>query len=192
MKMSKLNFELKANGTVYICNDGTEVTLTLRNEGATYPFSGSNGSSYNRHGRVWYGARSEKDIYWVKLTLPIENGKKYVRRDGLVVVATPNTPTHISSYTLDGDRHYVFRENGLANTEYHSASDLVEDFVEPASEVIKLSDNKKFVGYKTIIDIASAIQAAGGSVDVLRDISLHEFLSICEANKIEISVRVKK
>lgn len=192
--MSKLNFELKANGTVYICNDGTEVTLTSKIEGTNYSFSGSNGSSYNRHGRVWYGTHREKDICRVKLTLPIENGKKYVRRDGLVVVATPNTPTHISSYTLDGDRHYVFRESGLSHKQYHSAIDLVEDFVEPqpASEVIKLSDNKKFVGYKTIIDIASAIQAVGGSVDVLRDISLHEFLSICEANKIEISVRVKK
>ena len=46
--------------------------------------------------------------------------------------------------------------------------------------------------YETIMQIASSVQEAGGSVSHLHKITLEDFLSICEKNSIEITVNYNK
>lgn len=43
----------------------------------------------------------------------------------------------------------------------------------------------------TLINIASAIQHAGGCVSLLKDISLSDFIKTCAHNNIEITVKYK-
>lgn len=74
------------------------------------------------------------------LTLPIVVGKKYVRRDGVVVEARPYGSKDSSikfacvatgSEPQDDD-HAVFRQHGCTWTSQDSPTDLVSDYIEPA------------------------------------------------------------
>ena len=67
-----------------------------------------------------------------KLTLPIEEGKKYIRRDGLVTI--PTAARHDTLVLIDGTTH-VFIKSGRAHTypDFNYPYDLIADYIEPAS-----------------------------------------------------------
>lgn len=72
-----------------------------------------------------------------KLTLPIEYGKQYVRRDGKVVTARHGQSQGSLAFIGDDDEvgeHYVYRDTGYVNGS-HSPNDfdLISDYIKGTS-----------------------------------------------------------
>lgn len=67
-----------------------------------------------------------------KLTLPIQVGKKYIRRDGQVVTTTPGVGLKTVGV---GDGNFVWEEHGKVwlNNQDTAPADLIADYIEPAA-----------------------------------------------------------
>lgn len=194
---TSINLHEMPIGTTYICRDGSEVTINGYNGVLNYPFKGSNGYTYVSSGRIWSCDEDPKDIMQVKPVaetkpvITVEVGKKYVRRDGKIATVLSG-PYKGGRYYTDqeygesGKCAYVYCEGNALRSALYQPEDFVAEYVEAVVKPAKPSQ------YETIMQIASSIQEAGGSVSHLHKITLEDFLSICEKNNIEITVKYNK
>lgn len=69
-----------------------------------------------------------------KLTLPIEAGKKYIRRDGKIAI--PTESRHDDMLLIDGVTHIFSKTGGSGTSPYTQYNhDLVEDYIEDTAPV---------------------------------------------------------
>ena len=193
-------------GTTYICRDGSEIAIVGRTDLIEYPYRGSNGNVYNKEGSIVIGNMFSEDIVAVKeqnLTLPIQVGKKYIRRDGRVTTIKSgpdncgryytDTPYDNSAYA----KAYVYSNGFAFKSCSRNRSDIIADYVESVNSEVKQSEQSeqlklnKSTQYQTIIKLASAVQEAGGYIGVLKNITLEDFINICDKNNIDITAKYK-
>lgn len=114
----------------------------------------------------------------------------YLTRDGREVMVTlSNNENCVYPYIVncieDFNDAWSCTKMGVFDT--FSISDL--DIVAIKTEQ---QDNPVVDIYDIIIDITAAFQQAGGSGEILKKITLKEFLEICVKNNIEISAKYKE
>lgn len=135
---NNLEFELKADGTIYICRNGDEITLTNR-KGDWHKFTGSNYFHYGMNGGLYSnGKTSDHDIVDVhESNSPNKPSNKHVHYDFIVAWANGAK----IEYSND-DKIWKIVANPSWHTDVSYRIKQEEQVVIPVEFLMKIKGNK--------------------------------------------------